>query len=478
MKILCLLVFLISLITNGQELITLEHDTRIGDKKVRSLSAFASADDNLITYLVQDRNHLTAYLYDSELQLQGKGIFAPSILKKNASIAGFVNTDMKFSFFVGNEKNKWSVLNIDFEERTNLYTEFDFKIRNERILNTFANRNHFYILTLRNKSSKLSLYQLSSEGKVKKSEIDLSDEDFSGGRRSLSTIDQLINGRSDNFATNYISGNTPLSLRSTNEKVKLYNNDDYVYLSLDNSRDYTYVIKISLDSAKAEVTTIDKESLEERSSYEDTNSFIIDDKIFLLKATYDELDIAIRDLQSQSLLNKFTVTKDEEITFNNTPILEQNANTIEDKDIKDTSTFLRKITNSKPSIAVYSQGENYIMTTGASKEINNDDEALVVMAILAGATGTIVYTMIENAIDRNYLNYTRTKTSRFQTVLGSNFTHLENDDVPDNVFDKIRSYDIENKTSDLRTLFRLNSNYYFNYYDKDEEKIKAVKFDY
>ena len=448
----------------------------IAPKKIKAFKAFVNADNSQITHLIQDKKSLYAYLYDKELNYLDKKIYVDKFKPLLESVSGHTSKENELTLY-SRKKDKWEYINLDFNSGYVHDDEFDFELKSQVLLNSFTKEDAHYLVTIKKKSSLIFLYKLSSDGSYSMTEYDFSSTDFSGGRRSIGSFFHLIKASSDLFQTDFITDDLPLSLRSTNEKVKLYIDGSKLYITSDNSRDFTYLLELDIIDGTTNATTIRKKEMLERSAYEDSNSFKLDNHLFIIKTTFKEFDFSIVDLSTLDVIKSFSVLAEDEIDFKNTPIYKEAG---EDKSIlNSTEDFLKKVTNSKPAVCVFKQNGDWIITLGASKLTNGKREAMAVATILLSGGGINARASAEssndNAIDKTFLDYSRLKSTQFQLVLDSSFNKKEKD-IEKNIFDIIKDYDLNKEQNGIKTLYKIDNTYYYNYLNIDSEQIQVIEF--
>lgn len=461
----------------GQDSIaSFEHYFNLKDKKVKALDVFHNGDSQETLYLLKDNAQLAAYLFDKSFKEIGDALRIDKDFRKYPILISAVNSgEHSYSLLLASEEYKnWGLFHLNFITRSSSIKKLPYKIKRAVYLNSFRYAKKHWVVSLVNNSSIIRVESIDSEGNVQVNEMDFSGNDFSGGRRSISNIYQLVSARSDDFATDFIETGTPLSLLSANEKVKFYKDGATLVMTIDNSRDYTYILKMNVDNGHSSVEQINKQKLEKRSSFEDSNSFMLDDKLFSLKTTFETLSLDIKDLQTQKVLKTINITDSEDIWFKNTPIFQENLGS--SSKITNTKTFLRRVTNSEPAISVYKQDKEYVLSIGASKYIDYNDEIQAIGAIVGGASGFLTVSIFLNPISKNYLDYSSTRTTRFQAVFDDNFNHIPDAIVRKNVFDDIKNFDQSSDFKGAKTVYQIDQNYYFSYFDWETNMVNTVKF--
>lgn len=472
------MIFAMTYSASAQQIIDTKDISELEINKIQFFSIITSTDETRVVHLLKQKKELYARLYDQELNSTGKDIFHEKLKFKYTSISGHSNKENRFTVYLNDENEKWGLLSLDFDTQAVTSKEYKLKLRSQIFLNSFSVDDSHYVVTIKRHSSIIFIHKLYPDGTHVTTEYDFSATDFSGGLRSISNLSQLMNTDFVNFQTDLIKKDIPLSLRSTNEKVKLYLTDDVISITVDNSRDFTYILRLNTDNNTTDVKVVTKDHMAERSSFEDSNSFLYDNHLFVVKSTFEEMKFSVVNLSDLSVVKTFTTQKNEDIYFKNTPVLNQKAGNKEAREINNTEDFLKKITNSKPAISLHHQDSKLIVTIGASKEDNSEKETIATISVLlTGGVGTWAISMANrNALDNDFLNYSRTKTTRFQTVLDTSFNHLVEAPIEENVFDKIKKYDLENKIQGFKALYKLNNKFYYNFIDEDTNQIKTVEF--
>ncbi len=461
----------------GQDSInSFEHYFNLKDKKVKALDVFHNDKSQEVLFLLKDNAQLAAYLFDKNFQEIGDALRIDKDFRRYPIVISAVNSgEHSYSLLLASEEyEKWGLLDFDFKNRSASIAKLPYKIKKAVYLTSFRYAKKHWIISLVRNSSIIRAESIDSNGDVQHLEFDFSEDDFSGGRRSISNMYQLVGARSEDFTTDFIETGTPLSLLSANEKVKFYKEGGTVIMTIDNSRDYTYILEMNVENGQSSAKQINKQKLENRSSYEDSNSFILDDKLFSLKTTFETLSLDIKDLQTQKVLNTIIIKDSEDIWFKNTPIFQENLGS--SSEITNTKKFLRKVTNSEPAISVYKQDRNYVLSIGASKYIDYNDEIQIIGAIVGGASGFLTVSIFLNPVSKNYLDYSSTRTTRFQTILDDNFKHIPDATVRRNVFDNIKEFDQSKELKGAKTVYQIGKNYYFSYFDRETNRVNTVKF--
>lgn len=475
-RIFLLFIFFSGLALQAQKLLGIQDISNLEINKIEMFNTFVDSDGQYVVRFIKCKKDIYAYLLNSQTSEEKQTIFKEKFKIKYESISGSSNKGKNFSVYLNNENDNWGVLSLDFENNKLSFSEYDFKFKSQVFLNSLSYDDSHVVLSIKKNSSIILAHRLFPNGTVISQEFDFSEIDFSGGKRSISNLFQLIRADSGIFETDVIKNDIPLSLRSTNEKVKIYFKEEQIILTVDNSRDYTYVLKMNLKNDSIQHKTIDKPQMQVRSSYEDSNSFIFQENIIQLKTTFEEMILSITDLRTSNEIQSFRVKQDENIYFKTSDIKNERRGNEQVKKEITTEDFLEILTNAKPALSLYKQENNFILTVGSSEEDNSANEAAAVVGTLLLGTVGFANSSNKNALDTNFLEYSRTRSTRFHTVFNSSFRVLQNVEIAKNVFDKIRDYDLDNDIDGLKSLHKIYNNYYYSFIDEEDKNIKTIEF--
>ncbi len=169
------------LTTYAQEVI-LTH--KIAQKKSNSFL-------NTIIPILNERNNNTSILFIDEKQVYGYlfnenfNIIKKQTSKKRGSnyerVLGQTTSENNVYkiFFSNNKFNKFSFINISFENSDSVYKEIELKLENEKYVTATTYNNKFYIITIVKDTSIFNIYSFenNNDGYIKTS-IDFSTEKF------------------------------------------------------------------------------------------------------------------------------------------------------------------------------------------------------------------------------------------------------------------------------------------------------------
>ena len=288
-------------------------------------------------------------------------------------------------------------------------------------------------------------------------------------------------GLGNSIAMTKIDEHTPNSIEATSDASKLYTRDASFLISLDKNKRATYLIEISVPNLTAQFTEVKKPALTEETIYAKSNSFVYDDKLFQIVGSNAEMKFSVKALPNLTILKDITLLKEDDISFKNTPIIQEGGVYKKDRvrEMEKTSKFLRKISADKIGIAVKPTNEGYQITMGGTKKLNAGGGAPMMMpgfgaAVPVGAIGGAV-SISFNPIFYAYNSYTTTKSTRIESLFDANFQHVAGE-IQDNAFDKIQQYADDQRNAKVETVLRYKNGYLYGNYKNKAQVYELTYF--
>jgi len=475
--ILLFLLFLSQLVTGQEPFLTFDHTVHtLGKKPTQLFSAVFPENDTFLIF-IEDAKQLSVYEFDKNGKEKAAGFSFPNFAKKHPNIGGYTQQDGTYTLFLSStNKKKWAIVTLDFKLKSFSLEEVQLDIKGDRVLESLTYNGKHYLFTVQRDTSTFKLYALDTKGAYTTHLFSFEDTDFGEGRRTIPNLDRLLQGTFTRDAV-IIDSDSPISLESSKSRAKFYQEEARITFTIDASKNHTFYLQFDLENNTSSAQTISKASFDKDVISAKSNSFIFEDKFFVLKASSDEMDFSIYSLDSLQNLASFSARKGTPITFKNTPIIQEGGSLDSYRELEKTSKFLRKVATSNPAIAVFKENGQYIITLGATQEITNGGGGMfIVGGGLAGAVVSGLVTGIANATFYQYNAYTYTKSARFQMVLDSDLQFVPDAEVPLNVFDEIGEFTQETSPKVIQTVFKLNDTYIWGALNPKEKTLNFFTF--
>lgn len=433
-------------------------------------------EENGDYYLIlEDSDAVHAYHYEASHRLVG---YAKSedLSSKFKEVIGHQITEDRLNIFMNTENNRsYGVLTFDFKEKLGFSQEIDFKITRENFISALSIKNHLYILTSVPRKSRLNIYKFNPDLSHKKTEIEFPENTFLDRKERAIGFDEFVSYSSSEGIkreTPLVESTIPNSLLTTSTLSKLYVRGNNIILTSDSYREFTQLLALDLTSKSYTVNRIPKPQFEGSSLGIETNSFLDNENIYQLCANREWLSFTIKNIESQEIINSFEITRDDPITFKNTPIIVRGGDFDDYRELEKTTKFLRKITAARVGISVLKNTDGYEITLGSAITTNPND-AVIIGAMLGGIGGAIIVASL-NSVSGAYGAYKNAKTVQVTGVFDENFKHLEGDVSP-NIFDQIEHFSEENPRIGAETVLKIGGAIHFGYYDKEDEHFHLIK---
>ncbi|NDV17186.1 hypothetical protein GO009_14265 [Muricauda sp. TY007] len=329
-------------------------------------------------------------------------------------------------------------------------------------------------------SSLLNLYIFEEGNAFTKETLDLSQERFIDNFGNEQNLNRIMawggareTGRSTySFKVDKIDPESPNSIETTSEIVKMYPEKAGFKLTAE-TEEYTHIIDISTKDLSYSLTSIEKPTFSEASA--NSNSFILEDKIFHIASTKNQMTFSVKSLDGKKELKSVTVEKGEEISFKNTPVIQENGTYSKYREMEKTSKFLRRLEREDIGIAVTKHNDHYIITMGSKSEIHRGGAPMMMpgFGFPVGAAGA--FTVTFNPTFFAYGSYSSTKATRIECLFDQDLNHKKGE-IPKNVFDKIQEVADKINNKDAETVFKFNKSYIWGYYNKKQDEYILFKF--
>lgn len=326
-----------------------------------------------------------------------------------------------------------------------------------------------YVISAGNKRPILSVVTIENEGKTKERIFELNN-----GLSTNLTDNEMLKviltsdenfGRLANFAVidDYLESNANEAFF----KNKIYFKNDSLILTNDNNFSETkkFVLNLKKNNCNYEVIKypyFKKSSIS--SLYTKSNSTIIENIIYHLAVTSENLNVTAINLSSKDILVAYTAVKSEIIDFKNTDII-QNGNASS----KNITTFqlLKKMANNGAIISGIKNINGFHEIYIGGYQLNNSTMVPMVGGLVGGVVGAVVVSSIVYSTNNHLQRLTRFK-SLFDPITAQ---HIKGD-ITESGTDLIDDYtnNVVMPAQGSDTFFSDGNTYYF-YYDN---KLKSL----
>ncbi|MDC6366548.1 MULTISPECIES: hypothetical protein [Flavobacteriaceae] len=431
-----------------------------------------------------------------QYDLNMKKKFANKILKQKQSHVNFIESyqaENKVGYiFSNNSRKKFFGLIYDFESEKIVEKPLDFKLEREDYLVNYSHDGKFYILAQIKNTRKLKFHVLDINLNYETHIIDLGKSDYyKNGTKQDEFPKRVVysNGTIKDSLLNYASHNAYLKLvkrhsPNLNEVIthsdKIYLSDEKLLITLDSNNEYTNLIEINQKDSKTTIRQISKTDFGENLSGIKTNSFILDNLLFLLKGDKKKVFVKLYNLDSNKSTSVFSFHRNSPYLEQRNILLNQNLVTKHNIDIHPSESNkesvqkrLQKIMKggNKIGLRALDSDQSFLLMLGGYKKTNG---APMTMPGSFGAVGGLTMGMM-------FGNYTFVRDESLYFYLDKQNFDLDLSDFEDpyqkmeDLFNEIYDEKARRKIS-WKTKFQIDSDYYLGYLDRRENIYYIRKF--
>ncbi|SNR80640.1 hypothetical protein [Flavobacterium sp. ov086] len=469
-KLLFTSLFLTYLTSFSQEVV---HSTPVVLKNNRDVFQTVDNDKKQVTLFISDKIKVKAFLLNDLLQITDSISTERPDRKKFTEIIGYnTNNSNVRLFWSSRDRNLIFTQLYDFKTRKITTEQTTLFANNEEVLESFSSKNRFYSLSLVKQSNILKLHVFDQDGDHETKIINFSNYRFYKRDNSKTDLygvfEEPLLPYENSFSLQNITTENPTSITDGAKKRKCYFNENQLIITLDSNIDFTQIYTIDLKTYTVTEKVIQKPLIMGgvlRTSL-NSNSFLIDNKLYQIKTSPDQFYFTIKDLDG-NVLKEFNVTTETPIDFKNSEISVVGSDFGGTRVLETSSQFIRKINKLSPGISCYHIGENTLITLGSASETKQAitpmylGGGLIGVGLSAAAGGIMGY---YNSTLSNFNSYSNRKVVKIDCLFDKDNNHVKSELQP-LAFDKIRTFFDAYKDVSSQTLFKMENYYYLGYYD-------------
>ncbi|WP_418500286.1 hypothetical protein [Flagellimonas sp.] len=478
--ILLFILLLSQIIISQEKFLEINNNFKEGTRKVHTAFPVVDEATGNFAIFLDDDNNIYGFLYSAALDLIGE-FASEGLPKKYEQIIGYSVNGKEIRLFLKDRKDKtFGSILFNFENKSTEETLYDFKLKNEVYVGGYSDASKFHLVTINKESSILNFYVFEEGSEYTKQSLDLSKESFYDNQGAVQHLYTIMStggsetrfGNFNSFKIDKIDSHSPNSIETTSEILKMYPEKHGFKLTID-TQTLTYIIDVSTEELNYTLSTIEKPSIS--APMVNSNSFILDDKIYLISSSDEEMVFSIKSLETGKELKNLQVKKDEEIIFKNTPIIQEGGTYKDYREMEKSSKFLRRLSKEDIGVAVVKSNNDYVITMGSKKEMVRGGAPMMMpgFGMPMGAIGG--FTVTFNPTFYAYGSYNSTKATRIECLFDQDFNH-KSGDIPKNVFDIITESADTFPKKDAETVFKLNDSYIWGVYNKKLNQYTLFKF--
>jgi hypothetical protein len=454
------------------------HISEIEKNINESFTIVDDATGEFYLFLKSNGNY-SAFLYNSQYEQLGPPINQKELKRNKDDILGYTIEGKKISLLMYSETSKeFGSLIFDFNTNSSAGIEYDFKLGRELVVDSFVfeNKTQLYTISKRDNELRVYIFDGVSETPVEK-KIQFSDDQFLDRRDRPTKIYNILTEVTNGVVFvngEFINTKVPNSIEKTSKTVKTYNFENQFIITSDRHDEFTYVIKLDLETLSAATLRVPQGELEGSRLGTKTNSYYQGGNLYQIAVNDEQLKLRMTDGKTGSLINEKSSTKFESIEYRNTPIYKAGKKTKSYTSSNKTEQFLKQMSDSDTGITVYEQDGVKQITFGAFED-SDSGNAIIIGAVLGGFTGALIGAAISGT-SSSFISYNNTNAVRTIGLFDEWFNHLDGT-VSENPFDRIQNYVKDKKKIKAPTVFSIGEAYFFGGFINDADMYDIVKFE-
>lgn len=361
-------------------------------------------------------------------------------------------------FWASKDFQKTKLIHFDLEKQRTSQLIYENDFSKEKVVDVFSAENAFHILTI-TPENKLKFIRFSNIGK----EEFIVDLDLKNPDNNTKTNADLVPSIFD-LGIAVIDAQTFIPLQQATAKVKRYRDNGEYILTIDKNNSTT-VCRIVLADFSLKKEQFVYEKLEKDSG---SNSFLHQNILYQLTANSDKLVLKAIDLPSKNVINFYTATAKDEISFKNSPIyLHSNS---KPRILKKTAQMLSRIDVNNLGISVYSTTNYNLFTIGGVRHIPSSGNILLGIGLSVGGA------MIGSSVDMmDFMESSNLQSIYFESLFDAKFNHLKTPFLP-LYADALGEFMDENNFT-IQNIYPYKNFVILNYYNPKSKEIVLRKFE-
>jgi hypothetical protein len=415
---------------------------------------------------------IRAFVFTGPLKLMRQ--FSVPRRTETKLLGGFMRDSSVYMFNEAGRYDKLycSALNVITGNVTETVIPFD--PENEKTVTHMSAGNHFLYVTASNKRNELIIYDFANGQAGTPLRYQFTDEQW----KEISRPGFLTR----NVRLTKIEQEGDLNLDNLVKKNKLYLNNESVMLVMNNHIDSTRIVNFDLKQQKVNSWVVDHNpgvSISKNYTYSD-NSFLFRNKLYYVRATNDSLHVQIVDPWSGTITKSFSAESDKEITWKNTPIIDEEGNGGKTgiRNRENTKQLLRKMIKDTAVIMVRPYGNDQIeVVIGSyarkSVYVTSNGSGYGGAPVSYGAAPQYYAPTMPNG---GFNRETLTRSMHFKMLLNADYSNVPGEPAS-SMAERILRYTANlHLPPEQENIFVTNGQYYYAWYDNGERRLVVMKF--
>lgn len=470
--------------------LTQELDLKQSSYVIHDVLPVVNEKNGDIALFYDETKTIYAYLFNKNGINIGK-FYTEEIPRKYKVILGYsiVDSGVYIIYSTNQNRTKFLTTTFDFKNKNAVSKEHEIDLEDEIFLQALNKESDFSILTINKKNSNISFYNFQQDEEWLKKELDLSNLKILNDKDKSTSVYETLKNNSfeilsengllgggakySNLSFEKIDNNLPNPIEIVSQENKLFIKEDELNFTFDENKDITQVISINTNDYSWQFDSFDKPLRSTPKNQKKTNSFLFDTYLLNLASNDYGLEFRILDISSKEVIQKYSVLKDEEIEFNNTPIMLEGSIFKRYRELDETKKLIRKINRANVGISLYPTVRGYEISVGGHKEIKQG------MPMVSAATSGLSDISPSNSFNTTFNSYAYFEGNKSIYTTGlfnEKFEHVEGNLQP-TPFDRISDFkESRRKKPSNETIFKYDESLLWGEYDSLTNTYKLWQF--
>lgn len=471
-----LLVLLLGLVFNSLcaqvKIASFKNHLKQNSTNIKDVIPIINSENDELAIFIADAKNVYGYKLDDQFKVRGEVSSLTKERKYKVLLGSSIQNNTYKLYLTNKDENKFAFITFSFDSKETSIHGFILP-SGQTFIQTISYKNKFYILSANKLTGSVFLNYFNDENILQYQSIDTSDFSFlNKSGRKISITELLLTFNSTPIKK--FEKDTPNSIETASESTKMYMRDNSVVLTFDNNNNVTQVLTINLDTFEATNKNFEKPLSQIKSGRKKTNSFIYDDKIVIVGATKNIFSMHILDYKTGTFIKEYAASKDEDIPFKNSAIVQKGGYYNNYRELDKTKKFLRKITSNKIGVSVIKNKGDYHFSIGGYVE-----QRAAGPMMMGGFGGMPIasfgnVSFFFNPTMLAYDSFSNTKSTQIECLFDENFNHIKDTTPNDNVFDKMKNISKRGKTG--ITVFKYKDHFVRGSYNQETKIYYLRKF--
>ncbi|MBL0355470.1 MAG: hypothetical protein IPP72_00620 [Chitinophagaceae bacterium] len=337
---------------------------------------------------VMNEDSVKAFFHDGK-PAPAELFTVPRVLNE-AFLGGFIQKDSIVLFMNNGKRPGIHTWKYNLAVKSITENVVPFEIKENKILHRLSSENHFFYFTANNKAKELVIYKFNDEKNYELLHYPLVEK----------TWDRLLKQKGSAFSKPEVDiEKTDMegecSVEAAQCANKIYVRSDTLYLLMNHKPAVTEVLTIDLNN-NSEQTRFITHNSNRIISLPGTvfNSFLSKDRLYYAAASDTGVFVQVSDFYSGMALKEYFAAKEDEISFKNSPIVQEKGAFANNRELDKTKQLLRKMMNSSLVITATQGMDNKLSTVlvGSYKPVSNNPGLGVFIPL--GGSGPFLYSYL------------------------------------------------------------------------------------